>query len=112
MLGSGGQGEVWLVRHDKTREQRVYKFALDAGGLAGIKREITLSRYLRDTLGEREEFVRLRDWNLEEAPYFLEPLPAPRMLARCRLKTIDSKLQPSSKYSLSSDLLTYHPFSS
>lgn len=71
-LGAGGQGEVWLVRHDKTPEQRVFKFALDLAGLSAIKREITLYRYLRDTLGERSEFVELFDWNLEEPPYFIE----------------------------------------
>lgn len=71
-LGSGGQGEVWLGEHEKTRERRVYKFALDAHGLAAIKREITLSRVLRDTLGARDDFALVLDWNLEEAPYFIE----------------------------------------
>jgi serine/threonine protein kinase/DNA-binding winged helix-turn-helix (wHTH) protein len=71
-LGSGGQGEAWLVRHDKSREQRVCKFALDSGTLVTLKREITLSRYLRDTLGERPDLMHVLDWNLEEPPYFLE----------------------------------------
>lgn len=71
-LGAGGQGEIWLVRHDKTREERVYKFALDVAGLAAIKREITLSRFLHETLEGRDEFIRVLDWNLEEAPYYVE----------------------------------------
>ncbi len=71
-LGTGGQGEVWLVRHDKTREQRVFKFALDVAGLAAIKREITLYRFLRESLEGRDEFTRVLDWNLEEAPYYIE----------------------------------------
>jgi class 3 adenylate cyclase/serine/threonine protein kinase/DNA-binding winged helix-turn-helix (wHTH) protein len=71
-LGQGGHGEVWLVRHDKTREERVYKFALDPAHLASLKREITLSRILHDTQGARQCFVRVLDWNLEQIPYFIE----------------------------------------
>ncbi len=71
-LGEGGYGEAWLAEHDKTREQRVFKFALDAHGLIGLKREITLYRVLKDTYGDRQDWVRLLDWNLEEAPYFVE----------------------------------------
>jgi class 3 adenylate cyclase/serine/threonine protein kinase len=71
-LGQGGHGEVWLARHDKTREERVYKFALDPAHLASLKREITLSRVLNDTHGSKECFVRVLDWNLEELPYFIE----------------------------------------
>lgn len=71
-LGTGGHGEAWLAQQDKTRDQRVFKFALDAGGLAALKREITLYRLLNDTLGDRAPAVRLLEWNLEEAPYFIE----------------------------------------
>ncbi|MGB1560255.1 MAG: protein kinase domain-containing protein [Sinimarinibacterium flocculans] len=71
-LGSGGFGEVWLGTHDQTRERRVFKYADDAAGLRALKREITLWRVLRATHGERPEFVRLLDWNVEEPPYFTE----------------------------------------
>ncbi|HUR41583.1 MAG TPA: winged helix-turn-helix domain-containing protein [Verrucomicrobiae bacterium] len=71
-LGSGGQGEVWLVRQDKVGEERVFKFALDVAGLAAIKREITLYRLLQETLPGHDEFTRVLDWNLEEAPYYIE----------------------------------------
>ena len=71
-LGEGGQGEAWLAEHAKTRERRVFKFARDSGGLAALKREITLYRLLHDTLGERADIVALIDWNLEEPPYFIE----------------------------------------
>lgn len=71
-LGSGGYGDVWLVEHSKTHERRVFKFAREAQRLAALKREITLYRVLRDTLGERADLVHLLDWNLEEAPYFIE----------------------------------------
>jgi eukaryotic-like serine/threonine-protein kinase len=71
-IGGGGFGEVWLAEHQKTGERRVFKFGLDARGLAGLKREITLFRVLRETHGERADFARLLDWNLEEPPYFVE----------------------------------------
>lgn len=71
-LGTGGQGEAWLASHDKTRQQRVFKFAIDQASLAALKREITLFRFLNDSLGEQARVVTLRDWNLEQPPYFLE----------------------------------------
>jgi DNA-binding winged helix-turn-helix (wHTH) protein/tetratricopeptide (TPR) repeat protein len=77
LLGEGGQGEVWLAEHAKTRECRVFKFARDGHGLAALKREITLFRLLHDTLGERSDLVPLLDWNLDEPPYFLESAWSP-----------------------------------
>lgn len=71
-LGAGGQGEAWLATHDKTHEQRVFKFAIDQTSLAALKREITLFRFLNDSLGEQARIVTLRDWNFEQSPYFLE----------------------------------------
>lgn len=71
-LGSGGYGEAWLAEHDKTRERRVFKFAFGAQGLTALKREVTLYRVLKETYGERRDWVRVLDWNVEEAPYFIE----------------------------------------
>jgi non-specific serine/threonine protein kinase len=68
----GSRGENWLVAHAKSGEQRVFKFARDPAGLTQLKREITVHRLLRDTLGAREDLVRVLDWNLDEAPYFIE----------------------------------------
>ena len=68
----GSRGENWLVEHGKSGEKRVFKFALDAGGLSQLKREITLHRLLRETLGPRDDLVRVLDWNLDEAPFFIE----------------------------------------
>ena len=67
-----GSSEVWLAENPKTREQRVFKFAADAIRLKGLKREITVSRFLRESLGERPEFVRILEWNFESSPFFLE----------------------------------------
>jgi eukaryotic-like serine/threonine-protein kinase len=71
-LGQTLGSEVWLARHPRSQERRVFKFSLDGEHLSTIKREATLSRVLRDCLGEREDFVRVLDWNFEAAPFFLE----------------------------------------
>jgi len=71
-LARGGSGELWLVRQLKSRECRVYKFALDASGLQGLKREITVHRLLSSQLGERSPSLPVLDFNLEEVPFFLE----------------------------------------
>lgn len=71
-LGANRDTEVWLARHAKTGDERVYKFSVDGQQISALKREVTLYRVLRETLGERPDFVRILDWNFEEAPYFIE----------------------------------------
>ena len=64
--------DVWLVRHDKTGEARVFKFADTAERLEALKREVALSRILFGALGERDDLVRPVEWNFEFRPYFIE----------------------------------------
>src|SRR3546814_18748650 len=64
--------EVWLARQPRSRQARVFKFSLDGERLSAIKREATLMRVLRDTLGERDDIARVLDWNFESEPFFLE----------------------------------------
>lgn len=71
-LGPAHGSEVWLARHRKTREPRVYKFSPSGERLSSLKREATLSRVLRESLGSRSDFVRVLDWNFEQAPFYLE----------------------------------------
>lgn len=71
-MDASGSSEVWLAENPKTHEQRVFKFAADAVRLKALKREITVSRFLRESLGDRPEFVRILEWNFETAPFFLE----------------------------------------
>jgi eukaryotic-like serine/threonine-protein kinase len=71
-LGQTLGSEVWLARQPRSREARVFKFSLDGEHLSAIKREATLARVLHDTLGERDDFVRVYDWNFESPPFFLE----------------------------------------
>src|SRR4051812_22900627 len=72
MLSRSPASEVWLARHSKTHEPRVYKFSPDGERLAALKREATLARLLRENLGEQRFFARLLDWNFEAPPFFLE----------------------------------------
>ncbi len=67
-----GKDGVWLVRHVKTREARVFKFASTLARLAGLKREAALSRLLHSSLGERREFARVLEWNFEAPPFSIE----------------------------------------
>ncbi len=71
-LGQSSNHEIWLARHVKTRELRVYKFSADGEGLAALKRESTFARVLRKGLGQRKDLVPLLDWNFGAAPFFLE----------------------------------------
>ena len=67
-----GSSEVWLAENPKTREGRVFKFAGDGTQLKGLKREVTLARFLNQSLGEREDLVRVLEWNFDAPPFFVE----------------------------------------
>jgi DNA-binding winged helix-turn-helix (wHTH) protein/serine/threonine protein kinase len=71
-LALSPSGEIWLAEHPKTHEARVFKFARDAHRLEGLKREVTVARLLRQSLGERADFVRVLEWNFDSEPYFVE----------------------------------------
>ena len=71
-LGEGGFGEVWMATQRRTRDSRVFKFCYSADRLRGLKRELMVFRVLRESLGERDDIVRVIDWRFHEAPFFLE----------------------------------------
>ncbi|MGH8144736.1 MAG: protein kinase domain-containing protein [Rhodanobacteraceae bacterium] len=75
-------GSVWRARHEKTGETRIYKFASDGDRLAALKREVTIQRVLHESLGERDDLVRLIDWNFDSPPYWLQSVDAGRDLAQ------------------------------
>jgi eukaryotic-like serine/threonine-protein kinase len=72
LIGRSSGSEVWTARQAKSGEVRVYKFSADGERLAALKREVMLSRYLRESLGARNDIARILDWNFETPPFFLE----------------------------------------
>jgi len=71
-LGENGANDVWLGRHDKTTEQRVFKFADAPDRLRALKREAALSRVVFAGMGSEAPLPALLEWNFETSPYFLE----------------------------------------
>lgn len=72
LLSEKNHRQVWRARHDKTGQDLVFKFAVDAEGLRSLKREWTVNRALQAQLGARRDFVRLLNANFSEPPYFVE----------------------------------------
>lgn len=71
-LGDTGTADVWLAKHIKTSERRVFKFADAPDRLRSLKREAALSRLLFAGLGPAAPAPALLEWNLDASPYFLE----------------------------------------
>lgn len=71
-LDSSANSEVWLAEQSKTGELRVFKFVNNAACLKALKREVTVFRFLRESLGDRAKIVRIFEWNFNTEPYFLE----------------------------------------
>lgn len=63
---------VWLARHDKTAEPRIFKFADTGERLEELKREAALSRVLYAALGDRPDLIRPIEWNFDTRPWHLE----------------------------------------
>ena len=71
-LGEGGFGEVWLGRHQNTKERRVFKFCFQAERVRFLKREMTLFRVLKERVGDHPNIVRLNDVMLDHPPFYVE----------------------------------------
>jgi eukaryotic-like serine/threonine-protein kinase len=72
-LSDDKNSAVWLARHEKNQEERVYKFAVDGIRLRALQREVASYRLLTRSLGEHPSFlVRLLDWDFDTAPFFIE----------------------------------------
>ena len=62
---------VWLTRHLKTKQTRVYKVAENGVRLRGLQREMTLSRLFSRLAPKATCFVQVTDWQLDSLPYLL-----------------------------------------
>jgi len=71
-LSDTGADDVWLARHGKTGERRVFKFADAPDRLRALKREGALTRVLFAGLGTMAPLPALQEWNFETSPYWLE----------------------------------------
>ena len=71
-LASPETRHVWLANHPETGALRVFKFATGGARLKSLKREVTVSRFLRESLGERPDIVRVLEWNFDAPPYSIE----------------------------------------
>jgi serine/threonine protein kinase/DNA-binding winged helix-turn-helix (wHTH) protein len=74
-LEQSPESESWLAEPSEFGEldqgQRVFRFCRSEAQLQRLRREVTLLRYLTQTLSERSDIVLIRDWQLEEPPYYL-----------------------------------------
>lgn len=70
-LGEGGFGEAWLASDRRLREERVVKFCFRADRVRALKRELSIFRILRDSVGQHPNTVGIRGVNLETPPYYL-----------------------------------------
>ena len=71
-LDTSSGSQVWLAEHPKTHELRVFKFVSTLPRLRTLKREVTVFRFLRESLEDRRHLVEILEWNFETEPYFLE----------------------------------------
>ncbi|MEE9293954.1 MAG: protein kinase [Phycisphaerae bacterium] len=71
-VGAGEFGEVWLARHQTTHDVRAFKFCCEVNRLRALKRELTLLRLIKDSLGQRRDIARLYEVRLDKPPFYLE----------------------------------------
>ena len=70
-LGQGSVGVTFLGRSE-AGEERAIKLATSEAGLRGLKREISLARYIHAVRDDLPDVARVLDWNLSQPPFFLE----------------------------------------
>lgn len=71
-IGEGGFGEVWLARHPKTQDPRVFKFCFNKDRVRGLQREVAIARVIKENLGHRHDISKILEWEFKEPPYFIE----------------------------------------
>ncbi len=71
-LGEGGFGEVWVGRHPKLGERRVFKFCFRSDRARSLRREVALFRLIKERVGDHPNIVRVLEVDFEEPPYYVE----------------------------------------
>ncbi|MBV1775640.1 winged helix-turn-helix domain-containing protein [Burkholderiaceae bacterium DAT-1] len=71
-LSSSHMSEVWLAQHRSSRLNRVFKFAFDPIQIAALKREVTLSRLLKQSTNEPQRFLDVIDWRFDEQLNYIQ----------------------------------------
>lgn len=70
LLGARRPIETWLAQHD-TQGPKVIRICRSEAHRRWLKRELTLLRFLKERLGQRQDLLRVLDWQLEDPPYTL-----------------------------------------
>jgi serine/threonine protein kinase len=70
-LGGPDHGPVWLAQHEKTGEQRVYKFATEGLRLRTLQREEMVAAILEHTGAPASSLRRLEESSFSAVPYYI-----------------------------------------
>lgn len=70
LLAQTAVSETWLARQQGGQTDHVFRFCRDEAYLRLLQREITLLRYLRETLANRQDMAAIIDWQLDEPRIF------------------------------------------
>ncbi len=75
-LGESAVSESWLAEPSEygaegDNTKRVFRFCRSEAYLRRLQREITLLRYVSQSLVGRSDIALIRDWQLDEPPYYL-----------------------------------------
>jgi formylglycine-generating enzyme required for sulfatase activity/uncharacterized protein with PIN domain len=71
LIGAGGFGEVWEVRHQQLKDSHAVKFCQDSVSAKVLKREAAALFKLHEDLPKHPHIVSLEDLSLEVEPYWL-----------------------------------------
>lgn len=76
-LGESTRSETWLAEasayHGEVEgsAQQVFRFCRSESDLRNLQREVTILRYVNQSLSGHPGFAVIRDWQLDEPPYYL-----------------------------------------
>ena len=71
-LGQTEAVSTWLAEQTGGGEKRVYRFCRDDRGVGQLKAIASVAQRLREALGQRDDIVRIFEWDFEHVPNFLE----------------------------------------